>query len=193
MAASITREGTNDVTDSLEGHPLGRETGQTEPNSPDFGQDVMNSIHSISQPVEMSDLSNKAPNETPLATVPLARSQDIPDQSAARPVPETSPHAPAVESAGPQSTEEVAVVSESGIGPATDRPTAQTTILSEGPQLVITLLLHSTETRHPYSIDEGYLKRRNVNVVDNNPINMTVYTLKELILRDWRSGMLQPA
>ncbi|MCJ1359555.1 MAG: hypothetical protein MMC33_009557, partial [Icmadophila ericetorum] len=51
--------------------------------------------------------------------------------------------------------------------------------------LLITLLLH-TGARHPYKIDEKYLKKRNVNVTDNNPINMSVYTLKELIWRDWR-------
>jgi len=60
---------------------------------------------------------------------------------------------------------------------------------STGPQLIITLLLH-TGARHPYRIDERYLKKRNVNIADNNPVNMSVYTLKELIWRDWREGLL---
>ncbi|MCJ1394245.1 hypothetical protein MMC18_007123 [Xylographa bjoerkii] len=72
------------------------------------------------------------------------------------------------------------------IGPATDKPSPMPKLPeSTGPQLIITLLLH-TGARHPYRIDERYLKKRNVNVADNNPVNMSVYTLKELIWRDWR-------
>ncbi|MCJ1438028.1 hypothetical protein MMC27_007415 [Xylographa pallens] len=72
------------------------------------------------------------------------------------------------------------------IGPATDKPSPMPKLPeSIGPQLIITLLLH-TGARHPYRIDERYLKKRNVNVADNNPVNMSVYTLKELIWRDWR-------
>ena len=74
------------------------------------------------------------------------------------------------------------------IGPATDKPSpVSKTPESAGPQLIITLLLH-TGARHPYRIDEKYLKKRNVSVADNNPVNMSVYTLKELIWRDWREG-----
>ncbi|KAL6719120.1 hypothetical protein ACLMJK_003357 [Lecanora helva] len=73
------------------------------------------------------------------------------------------------------------------IGPATDKPN----IISkdsevEGPVLFITLLLSSTGARHPFKLDEKYLKKRNVSVDGNNPINMSLYKLKELILRDWR-------
>ncbi|MCJ1287739.1 hypothetical protein MMC26_007091 [Xylographa opegraphella] len=78
------------------------------------------------------------------------------------------------------------------IGPATDKPSPMPKLPeSTGPQLIITLLLH-TGARHPYRIDERYLKKRNVNVVDNNPVNMSVYTLKELIWRDWREGPYFP-
>jgi len=75
------------------------------------------------------------------------------------------------------------------IGPATDKPTPvpkQSEI--EGPALFITLLLSSTGARHPYKLDEKYLRKRNVAVDGNNPINMSLYKLKELILRDWRDG-----
>lgn len=60
-----------------------------------------------------------------------------------------------------------------------------------GPVLVITLLLPSG-ARHPYKIDEKYLTKRNVNVPDmtenggKDPFSISVYTLKELILREWR-------
>lgn len=74
------------------------------------------------------------------------------------------------------------------IGPSSDTPTSlpkhsDTT----GPQLMITLLLING-ARHPYKIDEKYLKKRSVSVEDNNPINLSTYTLKELIWREWREG-----
>ena len=57
------------------------------------------------------------------------------------------------------------------------------------PSLLITLLLISG-ARHPFRIDERYLNKRNVRVDSNNPVNMSVYTLKELIWREWRDGEL---
>lgn len=74
------------------------------------------------------------------------------------------------------------------IGPSSDTPT----LLPKhsditGPQLMITLLL-TNGARHPYKIDEKYLKKRSVIVEDNNPINLSTYTLKELIWREWREG-----
>jgi len=79
------------------------------------------------------------------------------------------------------------------IGPATDKPTLvpkQSEI--QGPALFITLLLSSTGARHPYKLDEKYLRKRNVAVDGNNPINISLYKLKELILRDWRDGEINP-
>ena len=74
------------------------------------------------------------------------------------------------------------------IGPSSDKPT-QLPKENEAAasSLLITLLL-TTGARHPYKIDEKYLKKRNVSVVSNNPVNMSVYTLKELIWREWREG-----
>jgi hypothetical protein len=48
------------------------------------------------------------------------------------------------------------------------------------------MLLLTTGKRHPYKIDERYLKKRNVTVENMDPYNISVYTLKELIWRDWR-------
>jgi hypothetical protein len=73
------------------------------------------------------------------------------------------------------------------IGPSTDTPAVKPDN-SNGPVVIITLLL-ITGARHPYKIDERYLKKRNVNVEDMDPYNISVYTLKELIWRDWREGM----
>ncbi|KAI9821676.1 MAG: hypothetical protein M1827_002257 [Pycnora praestabilis] len=73
------------------------------------------------------------------------------------------------------------------IGPPTDQPIIpMKEPESSGPVVFITLLLSTTGARHPYKIDEKYLKKRNVNVVGNNPFNVSVYTLKELIWREWR-------
>ncbi|KAL8686081.1 MAG: hypothetical protein Q9224_005558, partial [Gallowayella concinna] len=72
------------------------------------------------------------------------------------------------------------------IGPSTDKaPPLPQESETVGPSLLITLLLISG-ARHPYKIDERYLRKRNVNVDSNNPVNMSVYTLKELIWREWR-------
>lgn len=75
------------------------------------------------------------------------------------------------------------------IGPATDKPTPlPKESETEGPVLYITLLLSSSGARHPYKLDAKYLRKRNVVVDGNNPINISLYKLKELILRDWREG-----
>ena len=78
------------------------------------------------------------------------------------------------------------------IGSSSDKPTPipKDSDLA-GPTLIITLLLTSG-ARHPYKIDEKYLKKRGVNVESNDPVNMSVYTLKELIWREWRDGERSP-
>ncbi|KAK8156710.1 ubiquitin-related domain-containing protein [Phyllosticta citribraziliensis] len=70
------------------------------------------------------------------------------------------------------------------IGPASDTPAAKPDTTA-GPVVVITLLLTSG-ARHPYKIDEKYLRKRNVTPDKMDPFNISVYTLKELIWRDWR-------
>lgn len=65
------------------------------------------------------------------------------------------------------------------------------TAQSDNPICNITLLL-PTGARHPYKIDERYLTKRSVEVPDTtesgkkDPFSISVYTLKELILREWR-------
>ena len=71
------------------------------------------------------------------------------------------------------------------LGPSSDAPAIKPDT-SNGPVVVITLLLTATGARHPYKIDEKYMKKRNVKVDDMDPFNISVYTLKELIWRDWR-------
>jgi len=81
------------------------------------------------------------------------------------------------------------------IGPHTEEALPVAPVVSHageaGPVLIITLLLTSG-ARHPYKIDERYLTKRNVNVPGvteagrKDPYSISVYTLKELILREWR-------
>ncbi|RFU30179.1 hypothetical protein B7463_g6175, partial [Scytalidium lignicola] len=95
---------------------------------------------------------------------------------------------------GPSSTtEETPAIPRRGtiaIEPATD-VTPAPPANAPGPVVVITLLLTSG-ARHPYKIDEKYLTKRNVNVPgvtengQKDPFSISVYTLKELILREWR-------
>ncbi|PSR90633.1 ubiquitin-related domain-containing protein [Coniella lustricola] len=75
---------------------------------------------------------------------------------------------------------------------AADEPSPNTAAEPlDGPVCNITLLL-PTGARHPYKIDDRYLTKRNVEVPDmtesgkRDPFSISVYKLKELILREWR-------
>lgn len=74
------------------------------------------------------------------------------------------------------------------LGPATETAITQPT--SAGPVLSITLML-TTGARHPYKIDEKYLKNRNCEAHAKDgtfePRELSGYKLKELIWTDWRS------
>ncbi|KAL2168987.1 hypothetical protein VTG60DRAFT_6560 [Thermothelomyces hinnuleus] len=76
-------------------------------------------------------------------------------------------------------------------GPSDPPQPAVTPSHPDAPVCAITLLL-PTGARHPYKIDEKYLSKRNVDVPDltesgaRDPFSISVYKLKELILREWR-------
>jgi hypothetical protein len=78
------------------------------------------------------------------------------------------------------------------IGPAQDDISVIAPGGSDDPVCNITLLL-TTGSRHPYKIDGKYLSRRNVPIPEQtesgqpDPFSISIYTLKELILREWRS------
>lgn len=78
------------------------------------------------------------------------------------------------------------------IGPAQDDIAGMAPGAADGPVCQITLLL-TTGTRHPYKIDARYLAKRSVPVPETteagqpDPFSISIYTLKELILREWRS------
>ncbi|KAM0524610.1 hypothetical protein ACHAPE_000708 [Trichoderma viride] len=78
------------------------------------------------------------------------------------------------------------------IGPAEEEIRAAGSGGADGPVCNITLLLASGG-RHPYKLDAKYLSRRHVAMPDKDesgnpdPFSISIYTLKELILREWRS------
>lgn len=78
------------------------------------------------------------------------------------------------------------------IGPAEEEIKAAGSGGADGPVCNITLLLASGG-RHPYKIDAKYLSRRQVDMPEKDesgnpdPFSISIYTLKELILREWRS------
>lgn len=133
----------------------------------------------------------KNTTEDPERDVSNVVSTSNPDILAQEPLASTSSDSPAspILAPGPLLTREKTAPA---IGPSSDRPTPtpkESEIL--GPVLTITLLL-TNGARHPYKIDGKYLKKRNVTVDNNNPINMSTYTLKELIWREWRDGKKKP-
>lgn len=77
------------------------------------------------------------------------------------------------------------------LGPAIegDAPLVPSSTVSAGPVLMISLML-ITGARHPYKIDEKYLRNRKVIAQDSsgafNPRELSGYQLKELIWTDWR-------
>ena len=149
-------------------------------------------------PVEMASLPPAAAIEPVAATPTPAHTTETPAiASSDTPAPPATTQAPSPQETA-QSTESTAAAAKSAppadlnrteteaIGPSTDTPAANPDS-SNGPVVVIMLLL-TTGARHPYKIDEKYLKKRSVEVEDMDPYNISVYTLKELIWRDWREG-----
>ncbi|KAF2094790.1 hypothetical protein NA57DRAFT_45595 [Rhizodiscina lignyota] len=92
----------------------------------------------------------------------------------------------AVSSTAPQTEAPAENVEDTeAIGPSTSA-VSKSDAPSTGPAVHITLLL-TNGARHPYKIDQRYLRKRSVDVENMDPFNISVYTLKELIWRDWRS------
>ncbi|KAJ4367644.1 hypothetical protein N0V83_007229 [Neocucurbitaria cava] len=147
-----------------------------------------------SSPVEMRTLPASAAVPTPANATAQSSETPLPAQTDVSTLPsthdspsESAPPAP-FSSAKPAPPANLNRAETEAIGPSTDTPAAAPDN-SNGPVLVIMLLL-TTGARHPYKIDERYLKKRNVTVEAMDPYNISVYTLKELIWRDWREGTL---
>ncbi|KAI6713467.1 hypothetical protein JHW43_003945 [Diplocarpon mali] len=110
-----------------------------------------------------------------------------PERTSNIPATERHPSAKPTPSAGESSS---GAAPPEAITPSTEG-SLSTATTDAGPVLAITLLL-GTGARHLYKIDEKYLGKRNVDVPGltetgkKDPFSISVYTLKELILREWR-------
>lgn len=151
---------------------------------------------SLQQPtgdVEMEDLSGTQPKpanpDGPSATAATAATSnpasDTPSNSE-EPSAKVQGKAPATATATTTATADNADLTIDPVEPAAAGGS------SEDEMAVEIMLLLTTGARHPFRIDEKYLTKRNVTVTGKtedgklDPSSITVYTLKELILRDWR-------
>ncbi|KAL9601081.1 MAG: hypothetical protein Q9219_002791 [cf. Caloplaca sp. 3 TL-2023] len=138
-------------------------TNSTDPTYPTAAQSLKDNPPELKAPSAYTP--PPASYREPLATMSVNAGTTIPD---------TTSYPLTREKTGP------------AIGPPIDTPVPNPHESdSLGFSLFITLLLISG-ARHPFRIDEKYMKKRNVNVDGNNPVYMSVYTLKELIWREWR-------
>ncbi|KAJ9667490.1 hypothetical protein H2201_002359 [Coniosporium apollinis] len=138
------------------------------------------------EPTTSVELNTLSPHQ-PSSTEPATTSSLPPTTSAtpAAPTPPPADTAPAPAPASPTSRPHAAPRAETeAIGPSTDTPTPAADP-SGGPAVIITLLV-TAGTKHPYRVDAKYLRKRGVEVEGMDPFNVSVYQLKELILRDWR-------
>jgi hypothetical protein len=88
-------------------------------------------------------------------------------------------------------TKEEAPAADDALSISPSDPTSPPASSDQNPVCNITLLL-PTGARHPYKLSESYLAKRNVTVPEKtesgklDPFSISIYTLKELILREWR-------
>lgn len=184
------------TTDSTTTHPEivsdARSAAQDIPQ-----QSVLQDELPSSTPVEMSSLPSKSPLSDPTTSAP---SPPITKTTSA----DSSAHA---HGHGPQRVDTRTAIDQSlnpeSCPPGSDGPTVTRTVSTaigpssdspvvpakdsetNGPVLQVTLLLTSG-ARHPFKLDNKYLTKRNVDVPGGDPFNLSVYKLKELILREWR-------
>ncbi|XXG95056.1 hypothetical protein Hte_001316 [Hypoxylon texense] len=154
---------------------------------------------SISQPaadVEMEDLSKIDPKPAnPDASLETAPSQSH-DAESPSPIPVPDKDPPVVESASAKVRGKAPAQGDAE--DLTIDPVEPADAAGNSDLAVDIMLLLTSGARHPFRIDEKYLTKRNVSVTGKtedgrmDPFSITVYTLKELILRDWRKEWDQP-
>ncbi|KAJ6785012.1 hypothetical protein PWT90_06170 [Aphanocladium album] len=143
-----------------------------------------------------SSAQNVAPADGPAADA--VDTTKAPDQPAASPEPaETFADAPEVpaksEDAIEKGPETPAKDVDDAIGPAQEHINSGATAEPGAPPVCNITLLLTSGSRHPYRIDARYLSRRNVAMPEEtesgqpDPLSISIYTLKELILREWRN------
>lgn len=180
MAAAASSSTPNPVSTTVEMNDLdssSRAQGGPESTSQNITTSAV--AESSSQQPTVASSSNKA--TLPQESNGQQSAQEDINTPAAMTAPSTTTARTPAESEPQQNTDSITPGSA---------PTINTSDAS-GPICIITLLLTSG-ARHPYKLDEKYLIKRNVNVPGmtesgkKDPFSISVYTLKELILREWR-------
>lgn len=144
------------------------------------------SMHQPAGDVEMEDLSKVQP-ETANPGAELPQSHDtenkpIPASAKDKKDPQTAEASSSAQRDGPSSPENEDLTIDPVEPPS-----------NNGVPAVSIMLQLTNGARHPLRIDEKYLTKRNVTTTGKtedgrmDPASITVYTLKELILRDWRT------
>ncbi|KAI1369382.1 ubiquitin-related domain-containing protein [Xylaria arbuscula] len=146
------------------------------------------SMHQPAGDVEMEDLSKTQPDTAnPDADLPQShdgenKSIPVSAKDTKKPKdPQTAEASSSAQRDGPSSPENEDLTIDPVETPS-----------NNGVPAVGIMLQLTNGARHPLRIDEKYLTKRNVTITGKtedgsmDPASITVYTLKELILRDWR-------
>lgn len=151
----------------------------------------------LDQPADAVAMQPIADEAAPAAATAASNDNNEPSQTA---TPAAADDGPAPEPPSKEDPQQRDRQDSMAIGPDQGDPKAASAASAghdeggnaAGPVCNITLLLTSG-SRHPYKINARYLSRRNVPIpglADDgspDPFSISVYTLKELILREWRS------
>ncbi|KAI1775699.1 hypothetical protein F4818DRAFT_440975 [Hypoxylon cercidicola] len=155
------------------------------------------SISQAAADVEMEDLSKIDPKPAnPDTNVETTPSQTHDTESSPSPIPVPDKDLPVVESTSAKVRGKAPAQGDAE--DLTIDPVEPTDAAGNSDLAVDIMLLLTSGARHPFRIDEKYLTKRNVTVTGKtedgrmDPFSITVYTLKELILRDWRKEWDQP-
>ena len=133
------------------------------------------------------EYSDTLPNPTAFATVQAAGAATTTRTSGSLDASkDTESQAPKLEQPA-TGVANIPVVSVAGVGVLSD-PT--TTTDTTDPVLMITLLM-TTGGKFSIRINKNYLRKHTIDTQDDDPYNLSIHTLKELIHRDWREGTMQ--
>jgi hypothetical protein len=144
-----------------------------------------------------------APNDAAVTTTAGASNADERPVQVEVTAEKTSPSAQPVDQDGPSPSQPATTSSQPQASSSQPAPAQASTSESEAPRpnaneptLHITLMLTNGQ-RHPYKIDEKYLAARGPvpRASDGtfDPLMLSGYRLKELILMDWRTADWEPA
>ncbi|OJD27735.1 hypothetical protein ACJ73_00866 [Blastomyces percursus] len=142
------------------------------------------------EPAEPSDAPGT--NTTIRENRPPSLTSQVQDAAAPQPAPTASnniePPQQQTQSAAHSTSEtEETKQCDPAIGPSSELSSPMSKEMEDSGMVLNIDLLLITGARHPFTINGKYLRKRQVDVPDFNPYAMSVYTLKELIWREWRS------